>query len=91
MIGAAGFMKAPNTGESREDAKRPVERLVRRQAELSREWYFDSIVKELLEGLLTDGAHHKQYTLEVVLRMLCEDSWVDEAKKEFQWEDGISA
>ena len=48
-------------------------------------------MKEILEGLLTDGVHHKQYTLEVVLRMLCEDSWVDEAKKELQWEEGIPA
>lgn len=28
MIGPGGFMQAPNTHESREDAKRPVERLV---------------------------------------------------------------
>lgn len=62
-----------------------------RQAELSREWYLDNIVKEILEGLTTDGAHHKQYTLEMVLRMLCEDSWVDEAKKELQWEEGVPA
>lgn len=62
-----------------------------RQAELAREWCFDNIVKEILEGLLTDGSHHKQYTLEMVLRMLCDDSWVDEAKKELQWEEGIPA
>lgn len=62
-----------------------------RQAELVREWCFDNIVKEILEGLLTDGSHHKQYTLEMVLRMLCDDSWVDEAKKELQWEEGIPA
>ena len=62
-----------------------------RQAELSREWHFDNIVKEILKGLLTDGAHHKQHTLEMVLRMLCEDGWVDDAKKELQWEEGIPA
>lgn len=62
-----------------------------RQAELAREWCFDNIVNEILEGLLTDGSHHKQYTLEMVLRMLCDDSWVDEAKKELQWEEGIPA
>ena len=60
-----------------------------RQAELLHKLHFDNIVKEILEGLLTDGSHHKQYTLETVLRMLCEDSWVDEAKKELQWEEGI--
>lgn len=62
-----------------------------RQAKLAREWHFDNIVKEIMEGLLTDGSHHKQYTLEMVLRMLCDDSWVDEAKKELQWEEGIPA
>ena len=62
-----------------------------RQAKLAREWHFDNIVKEIMEGLLTDGSHHKQYTLEMVLRMLCDDNWVDEAKKELQWEEGIPA
>lgn len=28
MIGSGGFMQAPNTHESREDAERPVDRLV---------------------------------------------------------------
>jgi hypothetical protein len=58
---------------------------------LANDQNFDNIVKEIMEGLLTDGSHHKQYTLEMVLRMLCDDSWVDEAKKELQWEEGIPA
>jgi hypothetical protein len=53
-------------------------------------WQKGSVVKELLYGLITDGAHHKQYHLERVLRLLCTDKYVDEAKKEFQWEEGIA-
>ena len=49
----------------------------------------DEAVKELILGLTTDGAHHKQYYLESALRALVEDEWVDNAKAEFQWEEGI--
>ena len=51
----------------------------------------DGMVKTILHGLTTDGAHHKQFTLETLLLMMCEDSWVAEAKKELQWEDGIQS
>lgn len=50
----------------------------------------DAVVKELLLGLTTDGAHHKQYHLERAFRALCTDEYVDTAKHEFQWEDGIA-
>ena len=53
--------------------------------------YLDQIVKEILYGLTTDGGHHKQHSLEKVFRLLCEDSYVDKAKAEFQWKDGIPA
>jgi hypothetical protein len=59
--------------------------------EMKNKWYFDRIVNELLNGLVTDGAHHKQHSLEFVLRMMCEDEWVDAAKKQLQWQDGIPA
>jgi len=49
----------------------------------------DEAVKELLMGLTTDGAHHKQYYLEQAFRALCESEYVDSAKREFQWQDGI--
>lgn len=51
----------------------------------------DEAVKLLIEGLITDGAHHKQYFLEMALRALCEDGYVDKAKTEFEWQDGIPA
>lgn len=49
----------------------------------------DEVVKYLISGLTTDGAHHKQYYLEQAFRALCEDGYVDNAKREFHWEDGI--
>ena len=49
----------------------------------------DEVVKALLEGLTTDGAHHKQYWLEQAFRALCEDEYVDKAKREVEWETGI--
>ena len=45
----------------------------------------------LIEGLMTDGAHHKQAAMEEALRAFCGDKFVDGAKEEFQWEDGIPA
>jgi len=51
----------------------------------------DEVVKHLLNGLITDGAHHKQWELEQAFRALCTDDYVDKAKQEFQWEDGIPA
>jgi len=62
-----------------------------RELNIKQAQHFDEVVKELINGLMTDGAHHKQGALESVLRMICEDSWVDEAKDELQWEDGIPA
>jgi hypothetical protein len=43
----------------------------------------DKIVCALLEGLISPN---KQHYLEQTLRMICEDEWVDAAKKEFKWE-----
>lgn len=45
-------------------------------------------VKLLIEGLITDGAHHKQWFLEQAFRALCEDAYVDKAKADFQWQEG---
>lgn len=50
----------------------------------------DPVTKALLHGLITDGAHHKQWALEQAFRALCMDDYVDQAKAEFQWEDGIA-
>ena len=49
----------------------------------------DNIVKLILEGLTTDGVNQKQYYLERIFKDLCMDSYVDVAKKEFNWTEGI--
>ena len=49
----------------------------------------DEVVKELMNGLVTDGAHHKQHHMEQALRLLTGDEWTDTAKQHFQWADGI--
>jgi len=51
----------------------------------------DKVVKYLITGLMADGVHHKQFYLEQAFRALCEDEYVDKAKEEFGWEDGIPA
>jgi len=51
----------------------------------------DAIVIELLLGLTYRQAHIKQYHLEQALRLLCEDTWVDRAKKHFGWQDGAAS
>lgn len=43
----------------------------------------------LIEGLNTDGAHHKQYFLEEVLRVMVPDEFKD-CKASWQWENGIA-
>jgi len=48
----------------------------------------DKAIENLLMGLTTDGGHYKQWYLEQAFRALCEDDYVDEAKAEFEWEDG---
>ena len=49
----------------------------------------DRLTKLLIEGLLTDGSHHKQHYLDKALRMLAGDEFTDKVKFRFQWDDGI--
>jgi len=49
----------------------------------------DLVTTELLNGLITDGGHHKQWHLENALKILPGSEFYDEAKDEFRWEDGI--
>jgi len=49
----------------------------------------DKAVAILLEGLQTDGAHHKQAAMEQALSIICGDDWLAETHAEFQWEEGI--
>jgi hypothetical protein len=43
----------------------------------------------VIEGLMTDGAHHKQYYLEAILGVILDHEEFEETKKEFEWEPGI--
>lgn len=51
----------------------------------------DEIAKLLLEGLTTDGAHHKQWYLAQALRVLTGDEFVEKAKQDFGFEEGTAA
>ena len=47
-----------------------------------------NITSTLIDGLLIDGSHHKQYALERVLKMLVPEEF-DECKESWEWESGI--
>ena len=51
-------------------------------------------IKELcIDGLLTDGGHHKQYFLEEILKKLGYDlkELREELKQnDYEWEDGVA-
>ena len=42
----------------------------------------------ILEGLTTDGSHHKQWYLEELLKFFCRD--IGELRNKYEWEDGIA-
>lgn len=46
------------------------------------------ITSILIEGLNTDGAHHKQHALEQALKRLVPDEF-EECKSSWGWEPGI--
>lgn len=43
-----------------------------------------------LDGLCTDGAHHKQYYLELILELTAGEKEVSKLQKKYDWEDGIA-
>ena len=47
------------------------------------------ITSTLIDGLTTDGAHHKQYALEEALRMLVRDEFAA-CKSSWGWDDGVA-
>lgn len=49
----------------------------------------NEVIKALLQGLNTDGGHHKQFYLEQALRLLCGDDYVEQLKAELEWEEGV--
>ncbi len=46
------------------------------------------ITTQIIDGLCTDGAHHKQWHLENLLQLIVPDEFED-AKADWQWEEGI--
>lgn len=51
-----------------------------------------TVIKEnTINGLLTDGAHHKQNTLELILGLFCTEKEYAYLKEKHEWEDGIPA
>ena len=58
----------------------------------------DRAVQHAIDGLYTDGAHHKQWELEQILVALKGQDWVDEYKNNIEkldpeeyyiWDEGI--
>jgi len=50
---------------------------------------FHNVVSMIIDGLTTDGAHHKQWALEEALRLLVPDDF-DTCKSSSDWEDGVA-
>lgn len=56
----------------------------------------NQVTTHILNGLNTDGGHHKQYELEMALVALRGQEWVDQHKKDIEeegvycvWDEGI--
>lgn len=51
----------------------------------------ENIMRFALEGVMTDGGHHKQYYLEQIIRELSQDkNAIKTLREEFGWEEGIA-
>lgn len=50
----------------------------------------DRVTCLLMDGLQTDGGHHKQWYLEEALHELTGDKFYRDAKQEFEWEGGLA-
>lgn len=48
-----------------------------------------SVTSVIIEGLTTDGGHHKQWALEQALKLLAPEEY-EECKESWQWEAGIA-
>jgi hypothetical protein len=53
---------------------------------------YDELIIEitavLIDGLTTDGAHHKQWALEEALRIIAQDEFAV-LKASLEWDDGV--
>ena len=58
--------------------------------EMKRENEKDRIFKLCLEGLTTDGGHHKQWYLEKILKLVTTSKAQQEISKQLQYESGIA-
>jgi hypothetical protein len=47
------------------------------------------VINELIAGLTTDGAHHKQYHMEQALKLLTDEIEFSDIKGREHWEEGI--
>jgi hypothetical protein len=50
----------------------------------------NKITDLVIDALCTDGAHHKQWFLETLLRLLVSSGTFADLKESFEWEDGIA-
>ena len=48
------------------------------------------IIDLVIDALCIDGAHHKQWVLEELLRLLVPAGTFADLKESFEWEDGIA-
>ena len=48
-----------------------------------------NITSALIDGLTTDGAHHKQWALEEALRIIAPDEFAA-CKASWGWDDGVA-
>jgi len=49
----------------------------------------DAAVAQLIEGMMVDGAHHKQYAMSEAVRLICGQKFLDEAINEFGFDLGV--
>ncbi len=64
----------------------PVEELAQEKSEKAK------MVSLAIDGLIYDGAHHKQYYLAEILSILVQDNQeFDGLRDTYEWEDGIPA
>ena len=49
----------------------------------------ESVKEVLIAGLKTDGAHHKQWSLELALELLIGSTEFESLKELKEWEEGI--
>ncbi len=46
--------------------------------------------RQIIDGLHTDGGHHKQWYLELILQLICTNEEYEKIKETEGWEEGIA-